>query len=95
MRYLYRILFTMNLRQHLITLIEAYAQAKGLSLSRVSTLLFSSGTKYEQLVSGADLNVGRLEDAIKKIAGDWPEGHDWPEGIARPALAQPNQEVVS
>jgi hypothetical protein len=90
MRYLYRIKFIMNLKQHLITLIEAYAKAKGLSLSRVSTILFTSGTKFEQMVGGADINVGRFEEAVQKISADWPDGHDWPDGIARPAAKAPD-----
>ena len=84
----------MNLKQHLITLIEAYAKAKGLSLSRVSTVLFSSGIKYEQMIAGADINIGRFEDAVRKIAADWPEGAEWPDGIARPAPIPPQDEVA-
>ncbi len=68
----------------MISLIEAYAQAKGLSLSRVSSILFSSGTKYEELLEGKDITVGRLEDAVRWFADNWPEGHEWPQGIARP-----------
>lgn len=81
----------MNLREHLITLIEAYAKAKKLSTSRVSSLLFSSGIKYEQLVSGADITVGRLEDAVRWLSANWPEGTDWPQGITRPEITSPEK----
>jgi hypothetical protein len=74
----------MNFRQHLIVLIDVYAAAKRISPSRVATILFSSGAKYRQLVEGADINVGRFEDAVKWLSENWPEGTDWPEGIARP-----------
>lgn len=74
----------MNLREHLISLIDAYAAAKGLSPSHVGTLLFSSGVKYRQLREGKDLTVGRLEAAVRWLSDNWPDGVAWPEGIARP-----------
>lgn len=83
----------MNMREHFITLIEAYAKAKGLRVSTVSNMLFSSGIKYDQLVSGADITVGRLEGAVAQISANWPEGADWPEGIARP-LPPPTDEAA-
>lgn len=83
----------MNHRQHLIILIGAYAKVKGLALPTVSNLLFSSGIKYQQLLDGADLNVGRLENAVRQISADWPESTPWPEGIARP-LPAPKDEVA-
>ena len=78
----------MNLRHHLIGLIEEYAKEKGLSVSRVSTLLFSSGMKYEQLLEGKDITVGRLEDAVRWLDANWPEDVAWPEGITRPMHAK-------
>ena len=80
-------LMAMNMRQHLITLIEEYAEATGISPSRVGQLLFSSGAKYQQLVDGADITVGRLESAIRWFDANWPEGQPWPEGLQRPSRA--------
>lgn len=68
----------------MIVLIDTYATAKGISPSRVATILFSSGAKYRQLVEGADINVGRLESALIWFSENWPDGTAWPEGIARP-----------
>ena len=78
----------MSQRQHLITLIETYAQARRLSPSRVATILFSSGAMYRRLVEGADITVGRLETAVAWLSANWPDGADWPDGIARPAVPQ-------
>ena len=74
----------MSLRQHLITLIETYAKAKGISASRVATIVLSSGAMYRRLVDGFDITVGRAEGAIRWFSANWPEGAEWPEGIARP-----------
>jgi hypothetical protein len=80
----------MNYRQHLITLIKTFATAKGISPSRVGQTLFSSGAKYNQLVAGADINVGRFEDAVKYLDAHWPADAVWPEGLARPSLSPAN-----
>jgi len=74
----------MDLRQHLITLIEAYAAARRLSVSRISTLVFNHGTMYQRLIDGADITVGRAEMAIRWFSVHWPDDVEWPEGIARP-----------
>ena len=58
----------MNLREHLIVLIETYAKAKGNSPSHVGALLFSSGVKYRQLCEGKDITVGRLESAVRWLS---------------------------
>jgi hypothetical protein len=81
----------MNLREHLIVLIETYAKAKGNSPSHVGALLFSSGVKYRQLCEGRDITVGRLESAVRWLSDNWPADLPWPEGIARPAAKTPNE----
>jgi hypothetical protein len=86
----------MNYRQHLIALMETFAAAKGISPGRVGQILFSSGAKYDQLVAGADINVGRFEDAVKYLDAHWPDDLPWPEGLARPSLspAHSNDEAA-
>jgi hypothetical protein len=80
----------MNLRQHVIDLLETYAVAKRLSLSRVSTLVFNHGDMARRLKDGSDITVGRAEAAVNWFDANWPEETPWPEGIARPSLvAQP------
>jgi hypothetical protein len=76
----------MNLREHLISLIEIYAKAKGLSPSRVGHVLFSSGTKYRELTEGKDITLARFEAAIKFFDANWPDDVPWPEGLQRPSL---------
>ena len=77
----------MNLRDHLISLIETYAAAKGISPSHVSTMQFSSGSKYRELKEGRDITVGRLEAAVAWFDANWPDDVPWPEGLPRPSVA--------
>lgn len=75
----------MQLRQHVIALIERFAEAKRVSPSRVCTIVFNSGAMHKRLTSGSDITVGRAEGAIRWFAANWPEGAAWPEGVDRPA----------
>ena len=77
----------MNLRQHLLGLLESYARARGLAPSYVATQVFGSGTMYRRLVAGSDITVGRLEAAVAWFSANWPEGAAWPEGLPRPSSA--------
>jgi hypothetical protein len=77
---------TMDYRKHLIDLIETFAEAKGLSTSRVTTLVFNSGSVYRLLKDGKDITVGRLETAVRWFDTHWPADAVWPEGLARPSL---------
>jgi hypothetical protein len=68
---------------------EIYAKARGISPSRVATIIFSSGAMYRRLTDGADITVGRFEDAVQWFSDNWPAGVEWPEGIRRPAPKAP------
>ena len=76
----------MNLRQHLLTLIESFAAAKDLSPSRVTTIVLGSGNMHRRLAEGKDINVGRLEEAVAWFDAHWPADAAWPEGLPRPSL---------
>ena len=89
MRRINRIKAAMNARQHLLNLIDAFAQAKGLSGSRVTTMAMNSGSVYRFLKDGKDITVGRLEMAVRWLSDNWPADTPWPEGIARPQPAAP------
>lgn len=77
----------MDHRKHLLDLIDAYAEAKKLSPSRVTTIVMNSGSVYRSLKEGKDLTVGRLEAAVRWFDANWPDDLPWPEGLARPSLA--------
>ena len=80
---------------HRMTLIDqiravagAYCAARGLSRSRVSTIVFGDGQKLDQIEGGADLTTRRYEAALRWFAANWPEGAPWPRGVPRPKPAE-------
>lgn len=67
----------------LLTVARRYAEIEEVPLSTVSWRAFNDGKKLAALESGSDINVKRMERALKWFSENWPEG-DWPEGIERP-----------
>lgn len=73
----------------LLSVSEAYRNARGISASRLSTIVFGDGKVLPQLASGdRDITTRRLETAIQWFSDHWPADADWPEGIERPALTE-------
>lgn len=74
----------MRMIDQILTVAGAYRDARGLSPSRVSTLVFNDGKKLDAIAKGADLATARFESAMQWFSDNWPAGVDWPSGIARP-----------
>lgn len=65
---------------------DAYASAKGLKESSLSTYMLNHSRKLGALRNGtSDIGIKQLEKAMRWLSKHWPEGTAWPEGIARPA----------
>ncbi|MFC5989713.1 hypothetical protein [Limoniibacter endophyticus] len=62
----------------------AYADARKLSLSRVSTIVFGDGKVLSRLEGNSDLTTSRYEAAMQWLSANWPEGIDWPVDVVRP-----------
>lgn len=75
-----------NLRDKLICVADAYATARGLSRSRVSTIVFNAGMALDRIASGRDLNTGNWERAMRWFSENWPEGAEWPVAVERPRV---------
>ena len=74
--------------QHLLTVSTAYAEATTLSRSSVSKRVFNDGKVLDNLVTGADMTIGRHAAAMQWLSDNWPDGAEWPDGIARPAKTE-------
>lgn len=74
----------MNAIHSVLTLVDAYRSARGLSDARVSTLVFNDGGKVKSLRGGRDIGVRRAEQAIEWFAQNWPANAEWPLGVRRP-----------
>lgn len=79
----------------LIQLSERYASARGLSISRVSTLVFADGKVLTRISKGGDLTTGRFEAAISWFSANWPEGAAWPAEIDRPVSIVNSPAIAS
>lgn len=79
----------MTLREQLLALFDAFAEARRLSRSRISTLVFNGGHVIDRVAAGGDVTTGKFEDAVKWFSDNWPEDAVWPEGVARPGAGLP------
>jgi len=73
-----------NLRDQLIAVADVYCEARHLSRSRVSTIVFNAGAALDRIASGRDLNTGNWEKAMRWFSDNWPVGAVWPDAIDRP-----------
>lgn len=74
-----------TLTDRLLATADAYRRATGLSLSRVSTLVFGDGGRLDGIVAGKDLNTRSYEKAMAWFDANWPAGADWPADVERPS----------
>lgn len=73
----------MDWRNEIISLVEAYCAATGLSESRVATLAANGGMFFTRIREGGGCNIDNLLKVKGWFVDNWPEGHLWPEGILR------------
>jgi hypothetical protein len=83
-----------NLREQLITVADIFAAARGLSRSRVSTIVFNAGMALDRIASGRDLTTGNYERAMRWFSENWPEGAEWPCEVTRPASVETDPEAA-
>lgn len=74
-----------SLKLQLLKVADAYATARGLSRSRVSTIVFNAGMTLDRIAAGKDLTTGNYEKAMRWFHQNWPGGVRWPVGVDRPA----------
>lgn len=75
----------MNLRQKLVLTAKTFAEARGLSISRVSTLVFNDGKTIDAILRrNADITTDRFERAMQWFSDNWPHDASWPAGVSRP-----------
>lgn len=76
----------MSFISQLITVADAFCDARRLSRRRVSTLVFNDGKRLTRLADeGRDLHTGSFEHAMRWFSSNWPEGVAWPSDVPRPA----------
>ena len=71
--------------EQLLRVARRYAEIEGIPLSTVSSRALNDGKKLTALEDGADITVGRLEEALRWFSEKWPGG-DWPSDVPRPQV---------
>ena len=74
----------MNAIDMLLTVSDAYAAARSLSESRVSTLAFGEGTRLKHIREGGDMGARRVQRGLQWFSANWPDGAEWPAAVPRP-----------
>jgi hypothetical protein len=69
----------------ILALADRYGTANDLTRRQVSWRVFNDTNKLDALFDGGDLTTRRYSAALDFFSGNWPDGVEWPEGIARPA----------
>jgi hypothetical protein len=75
-------------RDRLLRLAEAYANARGLSLARVSTLAANDGKVLGRLQIGRDCTLSTYDQMLAWFSANWPAELAWPEGVERPSIGR-------
>lgn len=68
----------------LLSVVDAYSSGKGWKDGTASTRIFNDGKKVSQLRSGASITISRMNDALRFMSDDWPDGVEWPSNVNRP-----------
>lgn len=68
----------------LLAVSTAFCQARKVSASRASTLVFGDGKILGRLAEGSDLTTRRLEGAFQWFSDNWPPTAVWPHDVGRP-----------
>lgn len=72
---------------HLLMLADEFERVTRLSDTTLSSRMFKDSKKLAALRSGSDITTVRFNDAVMWFSENWPEGAEWPSGMARPRLA--------
>jgi hypothetical protein len=70
----------------LLKVARRYAEIEGVPLTTVSSRALNDGKKLSALECGADINVKRMERALRWFSSNWPGG-DWPVDVLRPEVS--------
>jgi hypothetical protein len=75
-------------RDRLLLTARTFADARGLSLARVGTLVANDGKFFTRLAAGRDCTTGMFDKTLRWFAEQWPAELPWPEGVERPSIVE-------
>ena len=69
---------------HILELADEYLRVEAIRETALSNRLFGESKKLALLRAGTDLTLSRYRLAVEWFSVNWPDGAEWPNGIARP-----------
>jgi hypothetical protein len=76
----------MHTEHDLVRLADIYASAKELTETTVSSRVFADSKRLAAIRSGKGITLRRFNDALRWFSANWPDGAEWPAGVARPVV---------
>jgi hypothetical protein len=72
---------------HLLSLADEYQRVDPIEDKTLSFRVFGDSKKLAALRTDSDITTSRFNAAVQWFSDHWPEGAEWPKGIARPKVA--------
>jgi hypothetical protein len=69
-----------------LRVIDALAEATGLEDTTISSRIFDDGKRITAIRNGGTITLRRVNDALRFLSANWPEGVEWPDHIDRPPV---------
>ena len=77
--------------KELLSVADAFGEAKNLARSSVSKMVFGDGKTLDAISRGADMTIGRHARAMLFFSENWPEQTPWPQNVERPSRGKPKK----
>ena len=71
--------------QSLVDAAQRFASARGITLWRVGFLAAGDGKFFARLKAGRTCTLRVARVVVQYLSDHWPDDHEWPDGIPRPA----------
>lgn len=75
------------LTKNLLSVSAAYCAVCGLNESTVGRQCAADGRFFSRIREGKTFTIKKYDEVIVWFSVHWPEGADWPAGVARPESA--------
>ncbi|SEG58945.1 hypothetical protein [Bosea lathyri] len=73
-----------ELKQHLLTLSDAFASSRGVGVTTVWRQAINDPTFYDRLKSEKTITIRTYDRAVSWFSENWPSDQCWPDRVPRP-----------
>ncbi|OOO15691.1 hypothetical protein [Agrobacterium pusense] len=76
-----------QLADHLLTLSNAFCEAKALGESTVGRHCAADSRFFSRIRDGKTFTAKKYDEVVSWFSSNWPDGCDWPNAVPRPLEA--------